>query len=173
MVLARRKRGRAKRTSNVNLSTEKMLLWQILFPRKENKAVDLWQILFLRPHSADGTLWAIGPYQGITNFHNNMKQYQCMKASSVWKRMYIRAHRDWPLRPKIENRDSHTWIFIGNWILMWVCFLHFFYLSTSSAAKMRFNFLYFLHGKNAQNRPENQQNWILAKIGLKSDNLMK
>ena len=58
--------------SNKNLSTEKMLLWQILFPRKENKAVDLWQILFLRPHSADGTLWAIGPYQGITNFHNNI-----------------------------------------------------------------------------------------------------
>ena len=84
-----------------------------------------------------------------------------------------RAHRDWPLRPKIENRDSHTWIFIGNWILMWVCFLHFFDLSTSSAAKMRFYFLPFLQGKRAQNRPKNPQNWNLAKIGLKSDNFMK
>ena len=87
--------------------------------------------------------------------------------------LYIRAHRDWPLRPKIENRDSHTWIFIGNWILMWVCFLHFFDLSTSSAAKMRFYFLPFLQGKRAQNRPENPQNWNLAKIGLKSDNFTK
>ena len=87
--------------------------------------------------------------------------------------VYTRAHRDWPLRPKIENRDSHTWIFIGNWILMWVCFLHFFDLSTSSAAKMRFYFLPFLQGKRAQNRPENPQNWNLAKIGLKSDNFMK
>ena len=38
---------------------------------------------------------------------------------------------------------------------------------------MRFYFLHFLQGKNAQNRPENQQNWNLAKIGLKSDNFMK
>ena len=49
-----------------------------------------------------------------------------MGRSSLLKAVAIRAHRDWPLRPKIENRDSHTWIFIGNWILMWVCFLHFF-----------------------------------------------
>ena len=66
----------------------------------------------------------------------------------------IRAHRE----IKNQNRDSHTWIFIGNQILMWVCFLHFFDLSTSSAAKMRFHFWSFLQGKNAQNRPENQQN---------------
>ena len=33
----------------------------------------------------------------------------------------------------------------------------FFYLSTPSAAKMQFYFLHFLQGKNAQNRPKNQQ----------------
>ena len=38
---------------------------------------------------------------------------------------------------------------------------------------LRFHFLHFLQGKNAQNRPENQQNWNLAKNGLKSDNFMK
>ena len=95
------------------------------------------------------------------------------QTQKVWRWMRNRAHRDWPLRPKIENRNSHTWIFIGNWILMWVCFLHFFDLSTSSAAKMRFYFLPFLQGKRAQNRPENPQKWNLAKIGLKSDNFMK
>ena len=84
-------------------------------------------------------------------------------------RMNNRAHRE----IKNQNRDSHTWIFIGNWILNLICFLQFFDLSTPSAAKMRFYFLHFLQGKNAQNRPENQQNWNLAKIGLKSDNFMK
>ena len=66
-----------------------------------------------------------------------------------------------------------TWILIGNSILNLICFLQFFDLSTPSAAKMWFYFLHFLQGKNAQNRPENQQNWNLAKIGLKSDNFMK
>ena len=65
-----------------------------------------------------------------------------------------RAHRE----IKNQNRDSHTWIFIGNQILKLICFLQFFDLSTPSAAKMRFYFLHFLQGKNAQNRPENQQN---------------
>ena len=37
----------------------------------------------------------------------------------------------------------------------------------------RFSFLHFLEGKNAQNRPENQQNWNLAKIGPKSDKFTK
>ena len=55
----------------------------------------------------------------------------------------------------------HTWISIGNWILNLICFLHFFYLSTPFAVLLRFYFLPFLHGKNAQNRPKNQQNWNL------------
>ena len=112
--------------------------------------------------------------------HSEERPFPCLTCNKTFSRSYhlkvhttIRAHRDWPLRPKIENRDSHIWIFIGNWILMWGCFLHFFDLSTSSAAKMRFYFLHFLQGKNAQNRPENPQNWNLAKIGLKSDNFMK
>ena len=83
--------------------------------------------------------------------------------------MTTRAHRE----IKNQNKDSHTWIFIGNWILNLICFLQFFDLSTPSAAKMRFYYLHFLQGKNAQNRPENPQNWNLAKIGLKSDNFMK
>ena len=33
----------------------------------------------------------------------------------------------------------------------------------------RFSSLHFLEGINAQNRPQNQQNWNLAKIGPKSD----
>ena len=57
----------------------------------------------------------------------------------------------------------HTWISIGNWILNLICFLQFFYLSTPSAAKMRFYFLHFLQGKNAQNRPKNHSNWNLKK----------
>ena len=85
---------------------------------------------------------------------------------SIWA---IRAHRE----IKNQNRDSHTWIFIGNWILNLICFLQFFDLSTPSAAKMRFYYLHFLQGKNAQNRPKNPQNGNLAKIGLKSDNFMK
>ena len=109
--------------------------------------------------------------QGHNKHHFNRQDNLSVLAKH--RSMYNRAHRDWPLRPKIENRDSHTWIFKGNWILMWVCFLHFFDLSTFSAAKMRFYFLHFLQGKNAQNRPENPQNWNLAKIGLKSDNFMK
>ena len=68
--------------------------------------------------------------------------------------MAIRAHQEF----KNQNRDSHTWIFIGNRILNLICFLQFFDLSTPSAAKMRFHFLYFLQGKNAQNRSKNQQN---------------
>ena len=62
---------------------------------------------------------------------------------------------------------------MGNWILNLICFLQFFDLRTPSAAKMRFYFLLFLQGKNAQNRPQNQQNWFLAKNGHKSDNFMK
>ena len=60
--------------------------------------------------------------------------------------IYIRAHRE----IKNQNRDSHTWIFIGNWILNLICFLQFFDLSTPSAAKMRFYHLHFLQGKNAE-----------------------
>ena len=37
----------------------------------------------------------------------------------------------------------------------------------------RFSCLHFLEGKNAQNRPENQQNWKLAKIAPKSDKFTK
>ena len=84
-----------------------------------------------------------------------------------------RARWDWPQRPKFQNWDLHTWISIGNWILNLICFLQFFDLSTPFAVLLRFYFLPFLHGKNAQNRPENQQNWNLAKIGLKSDIFMK
>ena len=87
--------------------------------------------------------------------------------------MYTRARWDWPQRPKFQNWDLHTWISIGNWILNLICFLQFFDLSTPFAVLLRFYFLPFLHGKNAQNRPENQQNWNLAKIGLKSDIFMK
>ena len=61
-------------------------------------------------------------------------------------------------KPKNQNPVSHTWILMGNCILKLICFLHFFDLSTPSAAKMRFHFLYFLQGKNAQNRSKNQQN---------------
>ena len=43
--------------------------------------------------------------------------------------MYNRAHRE----IKNQNKDSHTWIFIGNWILNLICFLQFFDLSTPSA----------------------------------------
>ena len=76
--------------------------------------------------------------------------------------MSNRAHRE----IKNQNRDSHTWIFIGNRILKLICFLQFFDLSTPSAAKMGFYFLHFLQGKNAQNRPGNQLNKI--EIWLKS-----
>ena len=82
--------------------------------------------------------------------------------------MYNRARWDWPQRPKFQNWDLHTWISIGNWILNLICFLQFFDLSTPFAVLLRFYFLPFLHGKNAQNRPENQQNWNLAKIRLKT-----
>ena len=74
---------------------------------------------------------------------------------------------------KNQNEDLLIWILIGNWILNLICFLHFFYLRTSSAVKMRFYFLHFLQGKNAQNKTENQQNWNLAKIGPKSDKFTK
>ena len=74
---------------------------------------------------------------------------------------------------KNQNQDLHTWILMGNWILNLIYFLQFFYSSTPFAAKMRFYFLHFLQGKNAQKRPENQQNWNLAKIGLKSGKFMK
>ena len=74
----------------------------------------------------------------------------CCSMNSV----QFRAHRE----IKNQNRDSHTWIFIGNRILNLICFLQFFDLSTPSAAKMRFYYLHFLQGKNAQNRPENPQN---------------
>ena len=87
--------------------------------------------------------------------------------------MCTRARWDWSRRPKFQNWDLHTWILMGNWILNLICFLQFFDLSTPFAVLLRFYFLPFLHGKNAQNRPENQQNWNLAKIGLKSDIFMK
>ena len=87
--------------------------------------------------------------------------------------MRNRARWDLPRRPKFQNWDLHTWISIGNWILNLICFLQFFDLSTPFAVLLRFYFLPFLHGKNAQNRPENQQNWNLATIGLKSDIFMK
>ena len=86
-------------------------------------------------------MWILWPKTKGTKISHKIEEYQPP----------TRAHRE----IKNQNRDSHTWIFIGNWILMWVCFLHFFYLSTSSAAKMRFYFLPFLQGKNAQNRPKN------------------
>ena len=74
-------------------------------------------------------------------------------------KMAIRAHR----KIKNQNRDWHTWIFIGNWILNLICFLQFLDLSTPSAAKMQFYFLHFLQGENAQNRPKSQQNGNFAK----------
>ena len=83
--------------------------------------------------------------------------------------MVIRAR--WEI--KNQNYELHTWILIGNWILNLIYFLQFFDLSTPSAAKMQFYFLPFLQGKNTQNRPENQQDWNVAKIGLKSDIFMK
>ena len=100
-----------------------------------------------------------------SEFENKSSKYAIYFCS---QHIHYRAHQE----IKNQNRDSYTWIFIGNWILNLICFLQFFDLSTLSAAKMRFYFLHFLQGKNAQNRPKNQQNWNLAKIGLKSDNFM-
>ena len=34
-------------------------------------------------------------------------------------------------------------------------------------------FDHFLQGKNGQNKPENQQNWNMAKIAAKNDEFMK
>ena len=52
---------------------------------------------------------------------------------------------------------------------MWVCFLAFFDLRPSSLLNRLFSVYPFLHGKNGQNKPENRQNWNMAKIAPKSD----
>ena len=65
------------------------------------------------------------------------------------------------LKPKIQNWDFNTWI------LMEICILNL--ICTLSAFQMQFYRLHFLQGKNDRNRPKNQQNWNLAKIGPKNE----
>ena len=105
----------------------------------------------------------------IAHKDSHLLPHFCLSKFALNLSLIIRAR--WEI--KNQNWDLHTWILMGNWILNLIYFLQFFDSSTPSAAKMRFYFLHFLQGKNAQNRPENQQNWNLAKIRLKSDNFMK
>ena len=66
-----------------------------------------------------------------------------------------------------------TFFLLYNWIFMWVCFLAFLDLRPSSLVNRPFSVGPYLQGKKGQNKPENPQNWNMAKIAPKSDKFTK
>ena len=92
-------------------------------------------------------------------FHNHQNG-QVWKASCVWY--------GW-------LQLMMTWFILVNLSLWSDMFSSIFWFEHSICCPFAILFyaLFVKNGKNAQNRPENQQNWNLTKIGLKSDKFMK
>ena len=114
------------------------------------------------------------------NNRNNSRVYNAPKfmASSATDSGWILAKT----QESLTSRVSHFSLFFLielhpiNHSCSWVVWVHkkdFSVIDQKLKFRERFSFLHFLQGKNAQNRPENQQNWNLAKIGPKSDKFTK
>ena len=93
--------------------------------------------------------------------------YEVIVHKLEWSYSDIRAHRDWPLWPKIEYRDSHTWIFIGNWIFVGLFSSLFFIWALLLLQKCDFIFCTFYMGKMPKIGPKINKIEIWPKSGLR------
>ena len=121
------------------------------------------QLLSLNSRTCFGSL-LFSPVLSLTGWHKN----------SHWRPSLL----NWCLKIRVSHFYTFFLIELSpfNHSCSWVVGVHkknFSVIDQKLKCGERFSCLHFLEGKNAQNRPENQQNWNMAKIAPKIDKFTK